>query len=161
LETIEISPFVEDLLYKAQALADRNWQLKQLGQGVIVADRQRLIGALLNLLNNAVQHTHPQDLIELGVAVQGQQVRFWVRDAGEGIPLTEQVRIFQRFARVANTRRRSEGSGLGLAIVQAVVEAHGGRVELTSSPGSGSTFMLILPLDSPKERLAHDTYSDR
>lgn len=161
LETIEIMPFVEDLFYKAQALTDRNWQLKQEGQGVIVADRQRLTGALLNLLNNAVQHTQPQDLIELGTAVINQQVRFWVRDTGEGIPLADQAQIFQRFARVTNSHRRSEGSGLGLAIVQAVVEAHSGQVELISNLGLGSTFTLVLPLDSPRERFAHDTYSDR
>jgi signal transduction histidine kinase len=160
LETIEIASFADELLHKAQTLADRNWQLKQVGQGVIVADRQRLTGALLNLLNNAAQHTQPHDLIELGVAVQ-QQVRFWVRDTGEGIALSEQARIFERFARVTNSRRRSEGSGLGLAIVQAIAEAHGGQVELSSKPGYGSIFTLILPLDSPKEHLTHAAHLDR
>ncbi|MBW4465208.1 MAG: HAMP domain-containing protein [Pegethrix bostrychoides GSE-TBD4-15B] len=161
LETVEITPFVEELLQKAQTLAERNWQLKQQGQGVVVADRQRLTGALLNLLNNAAQHTQPQALIELGAAVQAQQVRFWVRDMGTGIALSDQSRIFKRFARATNSRRRSDGSGLGLAIVQAIAEAHGGQVHLASKPGYGSTFTLILPLDSPKERPPHDTYSDR
>ncbi|MBW4464021.1 MAG: HAMP domain-containing protein [Pegethrix bostrychoides GSE-TBD4-15B] len=161
LETVEIAPFGEELLQKAQTLADRNWQLKQQGQGVIVADRQRLTGALLNLLNNAAQHTQPQDLIELGAAVQKQQVRFWVRDTGEGIALSDQSRIFERFARTTNSRRRSDGSGLGLAIVQAIAEAHGGQVQLASKPGYGSTFTLLLPLDSPKEQSNHDSYFNR
>ena len=161
LETVEIAPFGEELLQKAQTLADRNWQLKQQGQGVIVADRQRLTGALLNLLNNAAQHTQPQDLIELGATVQKQQVRFWVRDTGEGIALSDQSRIFERFARASNSRRRSDGSGLGLAIVQAIAEAHGGQVQLASKPGYGSTFTLLLPLDSPKEQSTHDAYFDR
>ncbi len=161
LETVEIRPFLEDLLLKAQTLADRNWQLKLQGQGVIVADRQRLTGALLNLLNNAAQHTQPNDLIELGAAVQQQQVQFWVRDRGEGISLSDQARIFERFARATNSRRRSEGSGLGLAIVQAIAEAHGGQVSLNSQPGKGSTFTLVLPLDPPKERLSNDAYPDR
>jgi signal transduction histidine kinase len=158
-ETIEIAPFAEELLHKARTLADRNWQLQQRGEGVMVADRQRLTGALLNLLNNAAQHTQPSDLIELGVVTQKQQVRFWVRDRGEGIPLAQQSRIFERFARIAHTRRRSEGSGLGLAIVQAIAEAHSGRVELASKPGHGSTFTLILPLDPPQER-SRAAYSD-
>lgn len=161
LETVEVAPFGEELLQKAQTLADRNWQFKQQGQGVIVADRQRLTGALLNLLNNAAQHTQPQDLIELGVVVQQQQVRFWVRDTGEGVALSDQSRIFERFARATNSRRRSDGSGLGLAIVQAIAEAHGGQVQLASKPGYGSTFTLLLPLDSPKEQSNHDAYFNR
>jgi signal transduction histidine kinase len=160
LETIEIQPFLEDLLLKAQMLADRNWQLKQQGKGIVVADRQRLTGALLNLLNNAAQHTQLGDLIELGAAMLPRQVRFWVRDTGEGIALSDQARIFERFARATNSRRRSDGSGLGLAIVQAIAEGHGGQVELTSQPGCGSTFTLILPLDPPKEQRSHDAYSD-
>ncbi len=91
-----------------------NWgiQLKiqgRRGRGGLVGDRQRLTGALVNLAKNAAQHTQPTDTIELGSATLGTQVRFWVRDTGVGIAPADQTRIFDRFARAANTYRRSEG----------------------------------------------------
>ncbi|WP_317134647.1 ATP-binding protein [Leptolyngbya sp. 7M] len=101
---------------------------------------------MLNLLET--------DRIELGVSLYRNEVRFWVSDTGEGIALEDQERIFARFARASSRFRRSEGSGLGLAIVRAIVEAHGGRVELNSSVGIGSTFTLVLPLEPPKEQLS-------
>jgi signal transduction histidine kinase len=117
----------------------------------MVGDRQRLTGALLNLARNAAQHTQPTDTIELGSTTLGIQVRFWVRDTGEGIAPADQTRIFDRFARAANTYRKSEGAGLGLAIVKTVAESHQGTIELVSQPGTGSTFTLVLPLDIPRQ----------
>jgi signal transduction histidine kinase len=154
LETIDVGLLTEELFAKAQPLAERNWQLKIEGTGQMIGDRQRLTGAILNLAQNATQHTQPSDLIELGSSIHKNQVYFWVRDTGEGIALGDQGRIFERFARAANSYRRSEGAGLGLAIVRAIVEAHGGRVELVSQLGFGSTFILILPLEPPEEKLA-------
>lgn len=152
LETIEVRPFIQDLFTKVQALAERNWQLQIQGNGRMVGDRQRLTGAIINLANNAVQHTCETDRIELGSSLIRNEVRFWVSDTGEGIALDDQERIFARFARANSNFRRSEGSGLGLAIVRAIVEAHGGRVELVSKLGVGSTFTLVLPLEPPKEK---------
>ncbi|MEL6602232.1 MAG: ATP-binding protein [Cyanobacteria bacterium J06614_10] len=150
LETIDLDSFTAALLTKAQALASRNWSLKVESRGRIVGDRQRLTGALLNLLRNAAQHTLPQDTIELGCRIQPpecgrlRQVEFWVRDTGEGISPADQSRIFARFAR--GRQRRSEGSGLGLSIVAAIAAAHKGHVSLVSAPGVGSTFTLTLPM---------------
>ncbi|NJN87025.1 MAG: HAMP domain-containing histidine kinase [Leptolyngbyaceae cyanobacterium SL_7_1] len=152
LETIDVRSFTEEVFAKAQALADRQWQLSIRGSGKMVGDRQRLTGALINLAQNATQHTQPHDLITIGSIVTSHAVQFWVRDAGEGIDLDDQQRIFERFARAANSYRRSDGSGLGLAIVRAIVEAHGGQIELVSQPGSGSTFTLVLPLEPLKEQ---------
>lgn len=154
LETIELNSFAEELFAKAQALADRDWQLKNRAFGTMVGDRQRLTGAIINLAQNATQHTPPNSLIQLGVAVTKSKVLFWVRDMGEGISPSDQERIFERFARAANSYRRSEGAGLGLAIVRAIAEAHGGRIELVSQLGVGSTFTLILPLEPPQERVS-------
>ena len=84
-----------------------------------------------------------------GCCHHNSKVEFWVKDTGEGIPIAEQVRVFDRFARVQHTQRKSDGSGLGLAIVRAIVEAHGGQVGLSSQPGVGSIFTLKLPLDQP------------
>ncbi|MEM9949609.1 MAG: ATP-binding protein [Cyanobacteria bacterium P01_D01_bin.36] len=132
---------------KAQTLAERDWQLSVETTVRIVADPQRLTGALLNLLNNAVQHTQSNDLIELGCRRRDSQVEFWVKDTGAGIPVSEQARVFDRFARVQHTQRRSDGSGLGLAIVRAIAEAHGGQVGLSSQPRLGSIFTLTLPIE--------------
>jgi signal transduction histidine kinase len=154
LETINVADFTQEVFAKISVLDDRHWHLGSLGRGVMVGDRQRLTSALLNLAKNAAQHTHPTDTIELGSATLGGQVRFWVRDTGEGIAPAEQERIFDRFARAANTYRKSEGAGLGLAIVKTIAESHHGTVELMSQPGTGSTFTLVLPLDLPHQEQA-------
>ena len=145
-EVIDLATFTEELYLKAKCLSPRNWKLERKGEGTILGDRQRLTQAIMNLAENATQHTKEKDTIALGTSIRGHQVRLWVRDTGEGIKLVDQERIFQRFARASNVRRRSEGAGLGLAIVQAIAQSHNGRVELYSLPGIGSTFTLILPL---------------
>ncbi|EDX85179.1 ATPase, histidine kinase-, DNA gyrase B-, and HSP90-like domain protein [Synechococcus sp. PCC 7335] len=156
LETVEIDAFAEEIFTKATALAQRHWILKVEGKGNVVCDRQKLTGAILNLLKNAVQHTQGTDTIELGCYSKKDadhpnhdQVRFWVRDTGEGISPADQQRIFSRFARGQNYQRRSDGSGLGLAITAAVAEAHGGQVTLHSKVGQGTTFWLDLPQRRP------------
>jgi signal transduction histidine kinase len=151
LETVELSLLIEELYAKATALAFRDWHLDAKAAGKIVVDRQRITQAVVNLAQNATQHTKEGDTIALGSALTGDSVRFWVRDTGEGIALADQERIFQRFARGSNGRRRSEGAGLGLAIVRAIAEAHGGMVELMSQPGCGSTFTIVIPLKNPSQ----------
>ncbi len=166
LEMIEMQPFMQEVFAKAKALAERNWILdtKDSAGGPIQirGDRQKLTGALLNLLRNATQYTQPSDTIELGYRVEKPvtektateeqaegQLQLWVRDTGEGISDVDQRHIFARFSR-GSRPRRSEGSGLGLAIVEAVVEAHGGRVGLISQPQKGATFQIWLPMKSPE-----------
>jgi two-component system OmpR family sensor kinase len=82
------------------------------------------------------------------------EARLWVRDSGPGIPAEDQERIFERFVRGPGDRR-SRGAGLGLAIVRAIATAHGGRIELESSPDSGTTVAIVVPTDQPeREELA-------
>ena len=147
VDIVEISTVIQELFAKIKALGNRHWQLELNASGEILADGQRLTQALMNLAQNAVEHTTVNDTITLGADLRKSLICFWVRDTGEGIPPQDQQRIFDRFARVAKTRRRSEGYGLGLAIVRAIAEAHGGRVELQSQLGKGSTFALILPVE--------------
>jgi signal transduction histidine kinase len=139
----------DELHAKARALAKREWNLETPGSGIIVADRQRLTQAIMQLAQNAVQHTSDGQQIGLGAALSNGEARFWVRDSGPGIALTEQRRIFERFTRARGTARPSEGAGLGLSIVKAIAEAHHGRVELWSRPGAGSTFEIVIPVDQP------------
>lgn len=147
LETVEVGLLTEELFAKAKVLADRNWHLNAQGSGCVVADRQRITEAILNLAQNATQHTTVGDRITLGSSVADGKASFWVSDTGDGIAPSDQQRIFERFARAANSHRRSEGAGLGLAIVQAIAQAHDGDVELHSRLGVGSTFTLVIPLE--------------
>jgi signal transduction histidine kinase len=153
-EKIEIDVLMQEIHLKATALSsDRHWTLENHAAGEILVDRQRITEAMLNLAENAVQHTIPGDTITLGSGSRSnaQKIELWVQDTGEGIPLAEQQRIFERFARVFHTRRRSGGSGLGLAIVKAIAEAHGGSVTIQSHPGTGATFTLVLTRKLPTE----------
>jgi two-component system OmpR family sensor kinase len=149
-QTIDLDDLTRELFAKASALAQRDWRLAAVGSGRIVADRQRLTQAIMNLSQNAVAHTAEGDAVELGTALDGDQVRLWVRDTGPGVPDHEQARIFERFVRL-NGGRHAEGAGLGLAITRAVAEAHGGRVELDSRPGAGARFTVIIPPEPPQE----------
>ena len=145
----DVQSLTQRLFSNAQAFGSRRWRLEACGRGELVADPDRLTQAVMNLADNAVRHTTEHDDIVLGSRMVDGEARFWVCDTGPGIPPEDQERVFERFARGGDTRRR-DGSGLGLAIVQAIVRAHGGRVDLVSEPGTGTTFTIVLPRD-PKE----------
>jgi len=147
LETVPLEDLAEELVTKARATADRPWRLDESSGRSIVADRQRLTQAVMNLVQNAIAHTEMDDEIGIGTAVNGAEAQIWVRDTGVGIPAAEQRQIFGRFSRGSLSRGRYEGTGIGLAIVRAVAEAHGGRVRVTSREGGGARFDMILPVD--------------
>jgi signal transduction histidine kinase len=146
LETVDIGILTEEIFSKARTLAQRTWTLDNIGRGKILVDRQRLTQAMINLAQNATQYTTADSLIAIGSNLTKERAELWVRDTGEGIAENEQARVFERFARASNTRRRSEGAGLGLSIVKAIAEAHDGYVRLQSHLGIGSTFIIVLPL---------------
>jgi signal transduction histidine kinase len=152
LETVDIGILTEEIFSKARTLAPRTWTLDNIGRGKILIDRQRLTQAMINLSQNATQYTTADSLIAIGSNLTKENAELWVRDTGEGIAENEQTRVFERFARASNTRRRSEGAGLGLSIVKAIAEAHGGYIRLQSHLGIGSTFIIVLPIthDSSK-----------
>jgi signal transduction histidine kinase len=109
-------------------------------------DKDAFAQALVNLLDNAVKYSNGNKLIEVAVATRGPEVRIDVRDHGIGIAACEQKKIFEKFYRVGTALVHDvKGSGLGLSIVQHVVKAHGGRVEVASTPGEGTTFTIVLP----------------
>jgi two-component system, OmpR family, sensor kinase len=144
-ERIDVALFAHELIAKASLLDSRNWKLDKVSEGALFADRKRLSDAVMNLMHNAVQHTLPEDTIALGASLSEDNARLWVRDTGSGILLSDQSRIFDRFVRGTDAHRYYRGSGLGLAVVNAMVEAHGGRVDLESRIGEGSTFTIIVP----------------
>lgn len=153
LEMVDIGLLTEELFAKARALAVRDWRLEAKASGGILADRHRITQAIVQLAKNATQHTQEGDTIAIGSAVMDGKARFWVSDTGEGIPLSDQDRIFERFARGSSGNISYEGAGLGLSIVQAIALAHGGRVELVSRPGLGSTFTIVLPVEPHQETI--------
>jgi signal transduction histidine kinase len=148
---IDLAQFTQELLAKASSLASRGWSLDGAARGTLLADRHRLTEAVMNLAHNAVQHTFPDEPVAIGSDVRDGEVRIWVADGGRGILLSDQPRIFDRFTRGRDANGRTPGSGLGLAIVKAIAEAHGGRVEVESRLGSGSTFTIVLPQDGNGE----------
>jgi signal transduction histidine kinase len=110
-------------------------------------DRDAIGQALVNLLDNAVKYSGEQTCIDVSIAASTFDVSIAVRDHGIGIPAAEQKKIFEKFYRAGSTLVHDvRGSGLGLSIVQHVVEAHGGHVEVSSTPGEGSTFTIVLPI---------------
>jgi two-component system, OmpR family, sensor kinase len=153
VEWINLGAFGRELFAKAKALGDRNWVLEATGDGVFLADAQRVTEAVMNLAHNAVQHTEPADTIKIGIARTDEEVRIWVRDTGVGISVSDQERIFNRFRRGTDAHRRYRGGGLGLAIVKVILESHGGWVELESRLGEGATFTLVFPRGAGEGRL--------
>jgi two-component system OmpR family sensor kinase len=150
LTVVDVEILTEEVHAKAEAIAPRQWELDDVGKGRVVADRQRVTQALLQLAQNASQHTEEGDVIAVGSRVANEEACLWVRDTGPGVKPRDRERIFRRFERGDGGRGRSGGAGLGLAIVHAVARAHGGRVELESQLGRGSTFALVIPIDQPE-----------
>ena len=112
----------------------------------VFGDRNLLVTAVRNLLDNAVAYSPEATRVCVGVRTVGDIVEIAVVDSGIGIPAHEQERIFERFYRVDQARSRDTGgTGLGLSIVKHVAADHGGEVTVWSQPGRGSTFTLRLP----------------
>ena len=113
----------------------------------LTADPGRVRQVLLNYLSNAVKYSHAGDEVVVEVAREGDRgVRLTVRDNGPGIPAAEMGRLFVEFQRLSSDRD-VPGSGLGLAITKRLVEAMGGSVSAESSPGGGSAFHAVLPIE--------------
>jgi two-component system sensor histidine kinase KdpD len=109
---------------------------------LIDADYTQLDQVLTNLLENAVRHGLPRSIVRVGARSRGDHVDVWVQDEGAGIPRPERARIFEPFRRGYGSR----SSGVGLAICKAVVEAHGGTIEVTDAPGGGARFTFTVPV---------------
>jgi two-component system sensor histidine kinase BaeS len=108
-------------------------------------DPDRLAQALGNVVSNAIKYTLPGGEVRVSAEVNDSEVTIRVRDSGPGIAPEEQERIFAPFYRGPADRRFPQGMGLGLSIARDLVAAHGGRIEVQSTPGTGSTFTISLP----------------
>src|SRR5438132_8194631 len=117
-------------------------------------------------MSNALKYSPPESPVEVSIEMDGEDVVVSVRDQGEGIPVGEQERIFDRFYQVGSVHTRKKGGvGLGLYIARRLVEAMSGRLWVESHPGTGSTFYFTLPLvaavNGNRVRLAEPVLSSR
>lgn len=103
--------------------------------------------AINNLVDNAIKYSHEDDKVNVRLYTSRKNVYIEVEDHGEGIAQEHIDHIFERFYRVDKARsRETGGNGLGLHIVLKVVSIHGGHVDISSTPGSGSVFTIVLPV---------------
>jgi signal transduction histidine kinase len=140
------------------ALADVRPALQQHGQttlveiaddlGPILADRNRVIQILDNLLRNAIKYGPRGGQVTVSVRRRDGAVEFSVRDQGPGLDAATQAHVFDRFWR-AREHNVSAGSGLGLAIAKGLVDSHGGEIGVESTPGSGARFYFTIPTVGP------------
>jgi two-component system phosphate regulon sensor histidine kinase PhoR len=150
LERQAVRPIIEDALhaFEPQMLIHPVDLVRDFADDLpeVVADRQALSGALLDLLYNAHKYTGPEKRIIVSAARNGPSVVITVADNGPGISDPDQKRIFDKFYRARDPLQRSiEGSGLGLAMVKHIIGGHGGRIAVTSEVGKGAAFAITLP----------------
>lgn len=117
------------------------------GPFTVYADRDKISQVLVNLLSNALKYTSDKGHIAIRLSKEGKWIRICVKDTGDGISEEDLPYIFERFYRADKSRNRiTGGSGIGLAIVKAIVEAHNGKISVTSKIGEGSEFIVSLPV---------------
>jgi len=149
LTTSDLGQVVEEEIALLRVLAEEKEQriLVETEQSCPVRlDRRIFRQAFSNILHNAIVYTPPNGDIRVLTGKDGDTVFVEISDSGPGISPEHQTRIFDRFYRVDKVRsRKTGGTGLGLAIAKWAVEIHGGRIELVSEPGHGSSFRILLP----------------
>ena len=139
---------------RMEALAHRHEFTLECESGIprIRGDKARVEQVLMNMVSNAIKYTKDGGRIAMKAGVRGGEVWCSVKDNGIGIPKEDVQKVFDRFYRVDKARsRESGGTGLGLSIAQEIVVRHGGRIDLKSRLGHGSTITVWLPVEGPKD----------
>ncbi len=150
LNSIGLAEFLNDLASDVEVLCEEkslNFKLDIIDQTTVEGDKVKLRELFLNLLDNAARYTPSEGSITVSLIRKGNSACVAVKDTGIGIPQEHLPYIFERFYRVDKASSQSPGgAGLGLAICQSIAELHGGKIEVDSKVGAGSTFRVILPL---------------
>ena len=153
VEELDLADLVSEALVSfAPAAIERGVSLVQRveGSGQVVGDGARIGRMLDNLVGNAIKFTQPGGVVEVALTMSDEWGLLRVRDNGPGIAPEDQQHIFDLFARARNAGNGElRGIGLGLAIARAIAEAHDGTIGLDSSPGTGATFWVKLPVAGP------------
>jgi signal transduction histidine kinase len=149
-ETISVADLIAICMVRVQPLADRKHitlTLHPIAADLwLTGDRELMEYACYNLLTNAVKYSPQQTEVSVTGVREGGHVRIAVRDQGIGMDQKEVKQIFRKFYRTKKAEESGEaGTGIGLSIVQQIVEQHGGEIEVTSQPGAGSVFTLVIP----------------
>ncbi|MEG3989320.1 HAMP domain-containing sensor histidine kinase [Microcoleus sp. S28C3] len=152
LNPVILNTLVAEVAEMSQKVSNRKIILVSNDEDVVAcADQDRLQQVLINLVDNAIKYSAPEQPVELVLEKREQQVMIHVGDRGIGISLPHQNRIFERFYRVDESMTRSrDGTGLGLAIAKSLIEGMEGRITLRSKPGEGSIFTITLPVWNPQ-----------
>ncbi|MFM7949716.1 MAG: sensor histidine kinase [Actinomycetales bacterium] len=147
---VEIEDVIREAISQAQISSESRGIYVETGTvepATVIGDRDQLIAALHNLIENAINYSPENTKVSVTSTVKDELVEVSVSDQGIGIAETELARIFERFYRVDPARsRETGGTGLGLSIVKHVALNHGGDVKVWSKEGVGSTFTIILPI---------------
>ncbi len=148
-QPVDLVQLVEDVYRQAKILADSRGIRLLLGKMEplsIQGDQERIRRVLLNLVDNGIKYTRAGGQVTLSLMRRESWASLQVADSGVGLSPEDREKIFERFYRSAEAHSQGEGSGLGLCIARSIVEAHGGKIELESTPGQGSRFTILLPL---------------
>jgi signal transduction histidine kinase len=147
-EPLAVAELVNTCVGRARPLAERKQieiALSSAFEGTVLGDRELLEYALYNLLTNAVKYSPPDTTVHVYSELAGTELRLTVEDQGIGMDAKEIKSIFQKFYRTKRAEASGEaGTGIGLSIVEQIVFRHGGRIEVTSTPGKGSCFTMIM-----------------
>jgi signal transduction histidine kinase len=152
LDHFGIGQFVDEVLAEARVTAEGSGrdvyfgQSVQPGDGLVVADRERLKQVVLNLLDNAARHSPPGGTVLFSVRSSAESLVLEIRDEGSGIAPAERERVFERFTR--GDRATGGGTGLGLAIARWVVHLHGGTIAVAEDGRKGCLMRVVLPVPS-------------
>ncbi|HLE92772.1 MAG TPA: ATP-binding protein [Anaerolineales bacterium] len=150
MKQVELDLLLTEVFQEMSILAGNRVRvhLNEIDQVYVTGDRDRLKQVFINLVANAIQYTPQGGEVFLSLERIGEQARIICRDTGPGIPAEDLPHIFERFYRAekSRTRGRTTGFGLGLSIANWIVERHGGRIEVDSKEGRGTTFAIWLPL---------------
>jgi len=150
MKQVELDLLLTEVFQEMSILAGSRVRvhLNEIDQVYVTGDRDRLKQVFINLVANAIQYTPQGGEVFLSLERIGEQARIICRDTGPGIPAEDLPHIFERFYRAekSRTRGRTTGFGLGLSIANWIVERHGGRIEVDSKEGRGTTFAIWLPL---------------
>jgi signal transduction histidine kinase len=155
-ERVSIIDLVNACVERAQPLAERK-QIRVLNQVrdslELSGDRELLEYAVYNLITNAIKYSPDETTVTLSTTTQDHVLRLHVADQGIGIEQKDLPQIFKKFYRTKKAETSGEvGTGIGLSIVEQIVQHHQGRIEVTSTPGKGSCFTMVLPRAQAPER---------